>query len=87
MVHWCQGERPRAPPEKAPFSSISGHLTKKTLAWVFKALMESDLHPARDPWALAVVDGTRATLERCTVACFSMPDFRASRKRVKRFNF
>jgi hypothetical protein len=74
-------------PKKALFSSISVYLTQKTLARVFKAYVESDLHPARDPWALVVVDGTRATLEICTVACFSMPDFRASRKRVKRFYF
>ena len=73
-------------PKKALFSSISGNLTQKTFARVFKAYVESDLHPARDPWDLAVVDGTRATLEMCVAASKSMVDFMVSRKRGKTLN-
>ena len=86
MVHWGPGERPRAPPEKAPFSSLPGHLTQKTLAWVFKAYMERDFTA---PWQLrylAVAGGTRATLERCTAACLSMHESRDSRERGKTLN-
>ena len=81
------GERPWSLAEKALFSSISGHLTKKTLARVFKAYVESDFSAPRHLQFLAVVDGTRATLERCTAASKSMVDFRVSRKRGKTLYF
>ena len=80
------GERPWSLAEKALFSSISGHLTKKTLAQVFNHVMESDLPPAQEPWFLDLTVNPFLTMDRYTAASKSMVDFRVSRKRGKTLN-
>ena len=54
--------------EKALFSSISGNLTQKTLAWGYKVFMERDFTAPRQPRYLAVAGGTKVMLEGCTAA-------------------